>query len=315
MSYATPNPAASSFERSAAILRVGLGAVFVIGGWNKLSQLIDPAREAALVGLYMSPAGYINAFFADVLFGGRRGEVLTPWGFLAALSSFELVAGVALMLGLLVRPLALTFGLMLWTFVMALPVVTAAGVPDPGQAYTAPALLVQVRDVGLSGMMFVLFNLGAGAWSVDRWVLGAEAATPSADWQALGLLLRLSVAVPLAVGGLFAGWDHIASFATHPLVLLGVAAALLLSRHGRGTGVAVAGIMLWYIAQSLDLDRSALANLNAVKRELAFLGAGLVLALAGGGVRFTAGDVADRMQLAECMFRARHLLRRCVPRF
>jgi uncharacterized membrane protein YphA (DoxX/SURF4 family) len=86
---------------------VGIGLVFVIGGWNKLSQLIDPAREAAIVAAYTRPHGYINVFFTDYLFSGAFGEWLTPWSFLTLLSTFELVSGLALITGLLVRSLAL----------------------------------------------------------------------------------------------------------------------------------------------------------------------------------------------------------------
>lgn len=69
----------------ALVLRVGLGCLFVIGGWNKLSKLMDPEREAALVGANMSPHGYINQFFADYLFTGQFGDWLTPWIFLTTL--------------------------------------------------------------------------------------------------------------------------------------------------------------------------------------------------------------------------------------
>ncbi|MEO1545029.1 MAG: hypothetical protein AAFR75_13585, partial [Pseudomonadota bacterium] len=50
-------------EMTALFLRLGLGAVFTIGGWSKLSQLIDPARSDAIVALYTGPKGYINTFF------------------------------------------------------------------------------------------------------------------------------------------------------------------------------------------------------------------------------------------------------------
>ncbi len=112
---------------AALALRVGLGVVFVIGGWSKLSQLLDPQRAEALVATYIGGKGYINEFFLEYLFTGALGSVLNPWLFLTSLSAFELVAGFMLVAGLLVRPLAIVWGLLLWTFVIALPVSTVAG--------------------------------------------------------------------------------------------------------------------------------------------------------------------------------------------
>ena len=178
-------------------LRVGLGLVFVIGGWSKLSQLLDPVREDAIVTTYMSAHGYINNFFAQYLFTGTFGNWLTPWVFLTSLSAFELASGLALVAGLMVRPLALLWGLLLWTFVMALPVITAPGVGLSVDTYIAPAMLVQIRDISLSGMMFALFNLGSGAGSMDGKLYGTSAKVSNVQWDCLGLLVRLSVALPL----------------------------------------------------------------------------------------------------------------------
>lgn len=75
----------------ALTLRVGLGWVFVIGGWWKLSRAIDPERSGALVQQYLASDGYINAFFIQYLFEGPLGDVFSPLMFLAALSTFELV--------------------------------------------------------------------------------------------------------------------------------------------------------------------------------------------------------------------------------
>lgn len=278
----------------ALVLRVGLGCVFVIGGWNKLSQLIDPQREAALVGTYMSPHGYINQFFADYLFTGRFGDWLTPWVFLTTLSTFELTAGLALIAGLLARPLALVFGFMLWSFVFALPVATAPGIAVTVDTFTAPAMLVQIRDIALSGMMFVLFNLGAGALSADGKLFGTSAERQTPDWNSLGLLLRLSIAAPMLVGGAFAGLPGIQSFATPGLILLAAGALLASGTAVRLVGIAVAAVMIYYIGHKVNVDASLIANLNGFKRELAFLAAGAVLAVAGGGHKFTVAALGKK---------------------
>ncbi len=287
-------PAEIRADLVALALRVGLGLVFVIGGWNKLSQLLDPAREAALVGAYTSPHGYINAFFADFLFTGRLGEWLTPWGFLTMLSTFELLAGLALIAGLLVRPLALIYGFLLWTFVMALPVVTAPGVAVDVKTFTAPAMLVQIRDIALSGLMFTLFNLGPGALSSDARLFGSEALQPKVGWDSLGLLVRLSMAAPLIVGGIFGGLAGIPTFAT-PSWILFVLGIVLASGVGvRIVGVAVVPVMLWYIWTKTSVDKSLIANLNGFKRELAFLAVGGVLAYGGGGPKYTLVPIIER---------------------
>ena len=280
-------PAVFRSDLMALALRVGLGLVFVIGGWNKLASLLDPLRQAALVGTYMSPLGYINAFFAEYLFTGTFGPWLTPWTFLTTLSAFEVVSGAALILGLLVRPLALAWGLGLWTFVMAIPVVTSPEVAVDVSTYTSPALLVQIRDIGLSGMMFVLFNLGAGAVSLDGRLPAAPASSRSVNWDGLGLLLRLSVAAPLVVGGAFAGMDYIQTFATTSWILLPLGGLLAAGVGVRFAGLVVMAAMVSFIGTKVSLDHSLIANLNGFKRELAFVAAAAVLAYAGGGRKFT----------------------------
>ena len=169
----------------ALLLRIGLGSVFVIGGWSKLSQLLDPARSEAIVALYTGPQGYINTFFLEYLFGPS--SWLSPWGFLTTLSTFEFISGVALLAGFLVRPLALLYGFLLWTFVFSLPVVLTPGVAVAEKTYLAPALLVQIRDITLSGLMFILFNLGSGAYSLDDRLMGSAAKQSKANWEHLGL--------------------------------------------------------------------------------------------------------------------------------
>ncbi len=205
-------PAYNRPEIWALVLRVGLGCVFVIGGWFKLSKLLSAEHQAAIVAKYMSPHGYINQFFAEYLFTGRFGDWLTPWTFLTALSTFELLAGLALVAGFLVRPLSLIFAFMMWSFIFALPVATAPGMAITVDTFTTPAMLVQSRDIALSGMMFVVFNLGSGAFSVDEKLFGPSPHTQTTDWNSLGLLLRLSIAVPFLVGGAFAGLPAINTF-------------------------------------------------------------------------------------------------------
>jgi uncharacterized membrane protein YphA (DoxX/SURF4 family) len=275
---------------AAMVLRIGLGLVFVIGGWNKLYQLLDPSTEAAILASYMGTSGYINQFFTDYLFSGALGNVLTPWLFLTTLSAFELVSGFMLVAGLLVRPLSLIWALLLWTFVFSLPVVTTPGVDALVKTYTSPALFVQVRDIGLSGLFFMLYNLGSGRLSLDEKLNTGVAILERnhlKEWNEMGLLLRVSLALPFLIAGFFHGLDYIQTFKLPAFISLILGIAILAGVQTRIIGGAVALAMIYYIFQKLNIDKSFIANLNGFKRELGFLSAGIVLLHAGGGSYYT----------------------------
>ncbi|MDD1795084.1 DoxX family protein [Enterovibrio sp. ZSDZ42] len=286
------NKNSTLFANAAFALRIGLGLVFVIGGLSKLSLLLSSSKQAAMVANYMGTTGYINELFQDYLFSNG---VLTPWLFLTSLSSFELFSGVALIAGFMVRPLALLYGFLLWTFVFSLPVDTVPGASVGVKTYTSPAMFVQIRDITLSGMMFVLFNLGAGARSLDaRRGQGDVGGAP--NWDVLGLLLRFSLGVTFIIGGFFGAYAKIPSFATYQLVLAAIGLVLI---FGQGTSLkaaagAVVLVMAWYMLQKFSVDKGVIANLNGVKREFALAAAGLVLLRLGGGVRFTLFDCVRR---------------------
>lgn len=291
------SPSAKAEGWAALMLRVGVGLVFVIGGAAKLSKLLgEPASRDALVSSYTGTSGYINQFFLDYLFTGRFGDFLSPSLFLTTLSWFELLSGLMLIAGLAVRPLSLIYGFLVWSFVMALPVVTVPGLSTEISTYRSPAMLVQIRDIGLSGMMFTLFNLGAGAFSLDRRYRLEDPQRPIASWDCLGLLLRLSVAVILLVGGAFAGFDHIQSFATAGWILLLLGVVLAGGTGARVAGALTVAVMAWYMIGKVSLAKSLLDNLNGIKREFAIGAAAGVLAWLGGGHAFTFEGVAARLR-------------------
>jgi len=280
---------AKEADQSALVLRCGLGAVFVVGGWWKLQRAIDAERAGGLVDKYTASNGYINEFFQSYLFSDGW---LSAWGFLTALSAFELVAGVALLAGFLVRPLAILFGLMMWSFVAALPVSTVPGQEVSTNTFFTPALIVQIRDVGLSGMCFALAVLGSGAYSLDGKLTRRGRGADTVNWNALGLLLRLSVAVAFLAGGFFYGLDHVKSWSGIP-VLLVLVGLVLASGHGVRIAAAAAFVILaLYCLGKVSVDNTLWDNLNAVKREFAFLAACLVLIRLSGGALFRPADLA-----------------------
>ena len=272
-----------SYEQAALVLRVGLGLVMFSGGLAKLSKLLAPSAQEAMVNAYMAPSGYINQFFIDYLFSGA---FPTPWVFLTSLSTLEFFGGVFLIVGFAVRPVSLIFGLAFWSFIIALPVVNTPGVEVAVKTHTAPALLVMIRDVALSGMMFTIYNLGPGPFSVDKRIFGLSAFKRKADWDSLGLLLRLSLGVVFVVGGAFYGLSNIKAFAPG-WILLPIGLILVEGKWAKYAGYASIVVLAWYMFTHLSLDKSLIANLNGIKREFALLAAGIVLCQLGGGHRFT----------------------------
>lgn len=271
--------------RLALALRVGLGTVFIIGGVAKLARLLSVSKAQGIVDEYVGPLGYINQTFLDWLFSGQLPGFVTPWSFLTALSAFELVSGVMLVAGMLVRPLAVVWALLLWSFVVSLPVVTTPGVTPPTPTYTSPALFVQIRDIALSGFFFVLYNLGAGARSLDALRFGRPASL-GRDWEPLGLVLRLSLGAVFVIGGFFAGFSKIATFGMPGVLLAVIGLGLVAGVGTRYFALAAAGVLVWFITAKLAGASGVIGYLNSVKREFALLVAAGVLAAVEGGRLF-----------------------------
>lgn len=174
--------------------------------------------------------------------------------------------------------------------------VTTPGVVPEQATYTSPALFVQVRDVALSGLFFLLYNLGSGRYSLDEYFNTGKPlyrANIGQRWNELGLLLRVSLALPFLVAGFFYGLDYIQTFTLPAWLNMTLGVAILAGIQTRIVASAVAVAMLYFIFQKLNLDKSLIANLNGFKREFGFVAASLVLLHAGGGVYFTM-DVKGR---------------------
>jgi putative oxidoreductase len=124
-----------------AILRAAAGIVFLVYGWNKLQN----------------PAGW-----QDMLTGlGFPVPVVLSWFVLV----LELVGGAALILGLLVRPLALLFAIEM--VVSSVTVKLSLGFAPQG------ATGIEL-DLALLAATLALVILGPGRLSVDRDVLRRE---------------------------------------------------------------------------------------------------------------------------------------------
>lgn len=291
----TPNDI--TLETLALILRIGLGSVFIIGGIAKLRRLLDPALSDGILAQYMGPLGYINQTFQDLLFAGPLGHVLSPFLFLSTLSAFELVAGVMLVAGLMVRPLALVWALLLWSFVFSLPVVTTPGVVPEATTYSSPALLVQVRDVTLSGLFVALYRLGPGRMSLDAAVF-QQPSLVSRDWNAVGTLLRYALALTFLVGGVFHGFHKIATFGMPAMLLVGLGLALAVGVATRFVAILGCATFCVFLAGKIPDAAGLLGYFNSVKRELALLAASATVALAGGGRAFSIWSFADSVRPA-----------------
>jgi uncharacterized membrane protein YphA (DoxX/SURF4 family) len=282
----------------ALALRIGLGSVFVIGGLAKLSRLLSPTQSEAIVAEYMGPLGYINQTFQQWLFESWLGVVLTPWNFLTLLSGFELISGMMLIAGLLVRPLALIWAPLLWTFVFSLPVVTTPGETLTAPTYTSPAMFVQIRDIALCGLFVALYNLGSGRASIDASFRGHPTELQR-DWEGLGALMRWSLALAFIIGGLFHGYPKIASFATLGLILAVIGLGLASGYGTRVFAAAACAVLLWYMTTKLGGAASLLGYFNSVKRELGLLAGSAVVAHAGGGRMFTINHLLVQRQAAK----------------
>lgn len=284
-------------EHYATALRIGLGSVFVIGGLAKLSRLLSPSKSEAIVAEYMGPLGYINETFQQWLFESWLGFVLTPWNFLTMLSAFELISGLMLLAGLFVRPLALIWAPLLWTFVFSLPVVTTPGETLTAPTYTSPAMFVQIRDIALSGLFVALYNLGSGSASVDA--RRGQGQVDARDWDALAALMRWSLALAFIIGGLFHGFPKIASFATPGIILAVIGLGLAAGYGTRVFAGAACAVLLYYMATKLGAASGVLGYFNSIKRELGLLAGAAVIAHAGGGCYFTVDQVWQGRRVPE----------------
>ena len=92
---------------------------------------------------------------------------------------------------------------------------------------------------------------------------------------------------------MFGGHEQIATFSTFQPILLMLGILLITGVQTRIIAAVTGAIMVWHMANIFSIDKSTIANLNGFKREFAFLAAGIVIALRGGGNAYTGADIIE----------------------
>lgn len=125
------------------ILRVGLGVVFLVFGFWKMSTPVD--------WILFLPEAVANAV--------KGIESLDAFGALKLMGFLEAVLGFQLVVGLFTRTTAIVC-----SFLLA------------GIVFHVGLTQIGIRDVGLFGMALALCFTGGGAWSLDQWLEAESAA-------------------------------------------------------------------------------------------------------------------------------------------
>lgn len=149
----------SRLRNTLALVRIVTGAMFLLGGWHKISslefariefpKLLAQANHGAAVGFY---ADFLTSFVCD-----RPGEVAVLLGFV------ELFIGVGLLLGLAVRPISLLG--MFYTLNFMLATWMAPGSDEALWRYVG-----NETKLILMFFLFLLFGIGHAG---ENWGLGA----------------------------------------------------------------------------------------------------------------------------------------------
>lgn len=243
-----------------AILRIALGAVFVIGG-IKLAFL---GETAALAASYIDPAkGWIAPVFEEKI---THTLGLSVGVFLRSQGGLEIILGAMLILGLGTRVVAIIIGLMFWSFTVANPVAGAIRLS---------------RDLALMGLCCVVALSGAGAWSLDRTLWQRPFSFPAQRDRVL-LLVRLSLAYTLLASAVFAhGVFANPLNSTLPVVMVFLAGLLLAVGVRPHWIMALLVVWMFYILSAQMLAKGVYFGLDAAKRELGLLAAALMYTMLG----------------------------------
>lgn len=134
-----------------SLVRISLGIIFIVGGLKlAFPTLFGVSGHEALAQAYIDPqSGWISPFFAqkitDVL-GVSVGSFLAVQGWI------EMTVGIAMVLGIFTPMVAVSMGLMFWSFTVANPVI--------GEIRLS-------RDLALAGLCAAVALAGGGPWSLE----------------------------------------------------------------------------------------------------------------------------------------------------
>ncbi|WP_163832869.1 DoxX family membrane protein [Spartinivicinus ruber] len=264
--------------RTAFILRVGLGGWLVVEALIKFLGLLSPSQFADMLGFYLGAAGYINQFFQYFLFQSSWGHLFSPASLLALLAMVELVVGCSLIAGLAVRWNAMLTFFMLVFYVIALPVMTVPNIQLDVAVYTAPAPLVQIREVAMAIAAFVLYKLAPEAGRIN---VETNLEVMQKHWYSLWGQLRYALILPLVVAALFGGFGHIPTLAAPAFLLAALGAALTVDslKVVKWAAWIAAMVFFHYALFMIDWSDNCLKNLYVIRREFGLVSISVALAL------------------------------------
>lgn len=253
------------FELFMTALRVALGVIFFVGGLKlAMPSLFGVLNHEILAQGYVDPAtGWISPLFAEKISDLLAMPISR---FLEIQGWVEMLLGVLMIVGLFTPMIAVSMGLMFWSFTVANPVV--------GEIRLS-------RDIALMGLCFSVALAGASRWSVDG-LLRPGAATQLRRREFSLLLIRLGVAYTLAASALFFGGvlDNPLN-TTLPIALVFVMGVALAAGVFPRWLMLTVGLWMFYLLLTSMVSKGPLLGLDTVKRELGLLLASVLYFAAG----------------------------------
>ena len=275
---------AEHIDEISQILRLGLGLALIGVGLNFTSISTADNFGVAAFWAAFGESGLLTQVLTPGLFeAGGLGTYLTPALALEIASYFCFAAGAALILGLLVRVFSFLFALIYFvpwiiSLIEAVPFVFNIG--DFG---SLAASTLTIRDVSMSLLFLVLFNLGSGAMSLD-FKIGLPGTGPGrVRWDAVAIKIRLPLAflfLGAAASDLTFG---VPVYYTFPYLTLAIGVVIFFGLAPRLSGALALGVIGWHLWVVLVQVSSFGAAMDVVLPEAPFVAAAIVFMLAGGG--------------------------------
>lgn len=271
-------------DEIAQILRLGLGLTVLGAGWAALQATRAGEVTAEAVWLHFGISGELaetlTAFFFEWL------GLLSPPALLAFCGGLGLVGGLAVLAGLLTRPVAGFLGIFYFLpwfagLVDAVPWIWQGD----DYSFLAPGVMA-LREPGIALLFLVLFNLGSGTNSLDNRFRLSWAIPQGTTWDTVAVQLRLALALMLLSAGLapVLFGESLSPVPWYGILFTG--ALVFFGLIPRASGVAALAILLWGIGAALHGASSFSQVVAALTPNAAFLGAAAIFTLAGSGERW-----------------------------